>query len=194
MSTDEKREVRRQQGRRLKQARLQLGLMTATSTAQFLKVSEDTYAAHENGNRGIGRAAKDYADKLGVPEEWLLRDKNPPHWAIPEIDLSPEERHGASDHFLREWRLYRRLSEEDLSDSLGIPIDLLRSWERGDIELSGKVLRRIAEVLDTTGGSILDVDPEAVAPGILQLWRDATNAQLETRRRLAGAQATGTDG
>lgn len=74
--------MRRDQARRLVLAREHKGLATAADGAAFLRHrSPTTYQHHENGNRGITRAVKEYAGAFGVPEEWLLYGKNPPTWA-----------------------------------------------------------------------------------------------------------------
>ncbi len=45
---------------------------TPLDAARALGVPEATYYGHENGNRGLTRAARRYADFFGVNLEWLL--------------------------------------------------------------------------------------------------------------------------
>jgi hypothetical protein len=57
---------------RLVYARKRAGYETAVDAASAMGVAYPTYAAHENGVRGIGRAAAKYAKFFGVSLEWLL--------------------------------------------------------------------------------------------------------------------------
>lgn len=62
---------------RLEQARKNAGYATAREAAAAMKASYPTYAAHENGMRGIGRAAEKYAKFFNVSLEWLLTGQQP---------------------------------------------------------------------------------------------------------------------
>lgn len=63
---------------RLEQARKNAGYATAREAAEALGVSYPTYAAHENGQRGLARAAERYAKFFKVSIDWLLTGKAPP--------------------------------------------------------------------------------------------------------------------
>ncbi len=63
---------RRLQSGRLKQARIAAGYKSARAAALRFHWPEVTYAKHENGERGIGRAARKYARSFKVDEAWLL--------------------------------------------------------------------------------------------------------------------------
>lgn len=58
--------------KRLEQARIAAGFADAKSAATFFGWKYDTYAQHENGTRGINRAADRYARALKVSLAWLL--------------------------------------------------------------------------------------------------------------------------
>lgn len=58
---------------RLKTARIRAGYKTAQEAAAALGVSYSTYAGHENGSRGLGRAGPRYAKRFKVSLDWLLR-------------------------------------------------------------------------------------------------------------------------
>jgi transcriptional regulator with XRE-family HTH domain len=58
--------------RRLQQARAQAGYENATDAAKMFGWNENTYRSHENGERGITRAADKYARAFGVTSGWLL--------------------------------------------------------------------------------------------------------------------------
>lgn len=58
--------------KRLEQARLARGFSDARQAADAFGWNYHTYAQHENGTRGIVRAAARYAKAYGVSEAWLL--------------------------------------------------------------------------------------------------------------------------
>lgn len=58
--------------KRLEKARIARGFATAKEAAVFFGWNYDTYAQHENGTRGISRAAEGYAKSLRVSAAWLL--------------------------------------------------------------------------------------------------------------------------
>lgn len=60
-------------GNRLRQARVYAGFQTATEAAKSLGIKYPTYAAHENGSRGVVRAAQKYARRYRVSLDWLIR-------------------------------------------------------------------------------------------------------------------------
>lgn len=77
-----------------------------------------------------------------------------------------EERHVL--HFLKEWREFRRLTQEqlaELADTDKSVISLLESGSRG---LSDKWARRLAPHLGTTPGFLLDHDPNDLDTAFLE--------------------------
>lgn len=58
---------------RLVMARKAAGYESARQAADALQMPYPTYAAHENGIRGIGRRAERYARHFGVSLDWLVR-------------------------------------------------------------------------------------------------------------------------
>lgn len=74
-------QTRREQGRRLREAREAKGFETAKDAAKHLRLdSHVSYQHHENGTRGLSRQARFYAQAFDVPAEWLLYGDNPPSW------------------------------------------------------------------------------------------------------------------
>jgi DNA-binding XRE family transcriptional regulator len=57
---------------RLKETRIARGIATASEAARRIGIAEQTYLAHENGSRGLGRAAPRYAQFYKVSLGWLL--------------------------------------------------------------------------------------------------------------------------
>ena len=73
-------------------------------------------------------------------------------------------------HYLREWRKFRNLTQQELADELGTSKSVISDMERGALQLSPKWLRRIAPVLKTQPGHILDHDPESLDSDIIDIW------------------------
>lgn len=79
MSTDLEKTEREGRARRLKWARLRSPFKGPKSVANALKISVDTYKAHEQGRNGFGTAdAKAYAKLFGVSLPWLYFDVGGP--------------------------------------------------------------------------------------------------------------------
>jgi phage repressor protein C with HTH and peptisase S24 domain len=57
---------------RLRLAREQAGFAHASDAARAMGVEEPTYLGHENGSRGLSRAAARYARFFGVSLDWLI--------------------------------------------------------------------------------------------------------------------------
>jgi DNA-binding XRE family transcriptional regulator len=60
---------------RLILAREAAGYRKATDAAEAMGVVRSTYLGHENGSRGLGRAAEHYAEFFRVKVDWLLYGK-----------------------------------------------------------------------------------------------------------------------
>lgn len=73
--------------KRLERARLARGFPTAKDAARFFGWPYDTYAQHENGTRGIGRAAAKYAKAFRASEGWLLTGEGSGPGGAPSVPL-----------------------------------------------------------------------------------------------------------
>jgi phage repressor protein C with HTH and peptisase S24 domain len=62
----------REPHQRLRYAREEAGYESATAAAQAIGVDVPTYLGHENGSRGLSRAASRYATFFNVSLDWLL--------------------------------------------------------------------------------------------------------------------------
>lgn len=58
--------------KRLEKARIERGFRTAKEAARYFGWTYETYIQHEQGIRGISRAASRYAEAFRVSEAWLL--------------------------------------------------------------------------------------------------------------------------
>lgn len=76
--------------KRLEKARVLRGFKTAKAAADFYGWNYHTYAHHEQGIRGIGRAATKYAIAFRVSEAWLLTGEGeaPPTPRVPVMGIA----------------------------------------------------------------------------------------------------------
>jgi phage repressor protein C with HTH and peptisase S24 domain len=63
---------------RLRLAREQAGFARASDAARAMGIEEPTYLGHENGSRGLSRAAARYARFFGVSLDWLIDGRGEP--------------------------------------------------------------------------------------------------------------------
>ncbi|HEV7415803.1 MAG TPA: S24 family peptidase [Tianweitania sediminis] len=78
---------------RLRAARQAAGYSSAVAAANELGIPYPTVAGHENGSRGLGRSALDYARRYSVSLDWLLNGVGEgPQVALPKADLRNEIR------------------------------------------------------------------------------------------------------
>jgi transcriptional regulator with XRE-family HTH domain len=90
-------------------------------------------------------------------------------------------------NFLRAWREYRGLTQARLAeavDTTGAVISLLEAGERG---LSDKWLRRLAPVLGTTPGNLLDMDPHDVDHDIFEIINSMPKEMQEQAKSVLKA-------
>ena len=97
-----------------------------------------------------------------------------------------QDKNGGPNH-LRAWRVYRGLKGADLAKALGIGPGMVSDLENSNRTLSAKWLRRIAPVLKTTPGMLLDHDPNDLPSDILDIWVDADERQ---RRQIVDIAKT----
>lgn len=73
---------------RLRIAREAAGYRSAADAAAAIGANSNTYASHENGNRGLGRAASRYAKAYKVDKSWLTDGfgRGPGQGADPVLD------------------------------------------------------------------------------------------------------------
>jgi DNA-binding XRE family transcriptional regulator len=78
-------------------------------------------------------------------------------------------------HYLKEWRTTKRpgfepMTQQELADKLDTSKSVISDMERGELQLSPKWLRRIAPILKTQPGHILDHDPADLDSDIIDIW------------------------
>lgn len=105
-----------------------------------------------------------------------------------------DDKNGGPNH-LRAWMRFRNIKGNALADALDITPGMVSDLANSKRALSAKWLRRLAPVLKTTPGLLLDHDPYDLDSDIIDIW---VNADQESRKRLSSvAKAlvrTGTEG
>lgn len=96
-------------------------------------------------------------------------------------------------HYLREWRKFRHMTQQELADAIDTSKTVISEMERGNLQLSPKWLRKIAPILRTQPGHILDHDPADLDNDIIDIWahipdenREQAAAVLRTFQRRTG--------
>lgn len=99
------------QGERLRWARENAGFEKSADFAKVLQLNEKTYRAYENNQNGFAKRAPEFAQRLGVPTDWLLDGGPTPQMARPEApplnphlvaNAMPVKMEGASIERMRE--------------------------------------------------------------------------------------------
>lgn len=86
--------------------------------------------------------------------------------------------------FLREWRKYRLLTQEQLAERVGWSVGNVSQLETGQQGYSDEGLALLADALNCTPGQILDVDPTDDR-AIWSLWERAKPGQRQTLLEVA---------
>lgn len=74
-------------------------------------------------------------------------------------------------HYLRQWRLKAKMTQDELAASVGTSKSVISALERFELTLSPKWGRRLAPILETREGWLLDVDPTEVSDDLLEIYR-----------------------
>lgn len=101
----------------------------------------------------------------------------------------PEQNH------LRAWREFRHLTQDELAAAVETNASVISLLESGARKLSPKWLRRLAPVLNTSPGYLLDHDPNDLPTAILDVWAEIPTDQREQALKvLQSFRRTGTEG
>ena len=99
----------------------------------------------------------------------------------------------AGPNYLRQWREYREMTQEELADIVGTSANMISYLEAGERGLSAKWLRRLAPALKTTPGHLLEHDPNDMPTDILDIWAAIDERDRKTAIRvLESFSKTGT--
>ncbi len=97
---------------------------------------------------------------------------------------------------LRAWRKFRHMTLDEVAAEVGTTKAVIQQLEVGRMSLSHKWLVRIAPVLKTTPGMLLDHDPNDLPTAVLETWASIPETDRPAALRMLEslAQKTGTDG
>ena len=96
------------------------------------------------------------------------------------------DKNGGPNH-LRAWMRYREIKGAQLAEMLGVTPGMVSDLANSKRALSAKWLRRIAPLLKTTPGHLLDHDPYSLSSDIVDIWLTATEEQRRQLARVAEA-------
>lgn len=96
-------------------------------------------------------------------------------------------------NYLRAWRKFRQMSQQQLADAVDTTVGVISHLEAGERALSAKWLRRLAPVLKTTPGHLLEHDPENLPTDIIDIWSRIEERDRTTALRVLESFRTGTD-
>lgn len=99
----------------------------------------------------------------------------------------------AKNH-LKEWRKFRLLTQEELAARVDTTKAVISNLETGSRGLSDKWLRRLAPVLGTTPGFLLDYDPADLDTAFLEAALAVPKDRREQAMHILETFRTGTDG
>jgi hypothetical protein len=88
-------------GDRLRSARVSAGYQTAADAASAMGVAISTYVSHENGARGLGRAAERYARFYRVSLDWLVAGSGEPRSLDSRVHALPPDLQEEVEKFLQ---------------------------------------------------------------------------------------------
>lgn len=96
-------------------------------------------------------------------------------------------------NYLKAWREYRGMTGEELAEKVGTTRAVISLLENEKRPLSSKWLRKLAEVLDTQPGHILDHDPNELPSDVFDIWTRIDQKDREQAARvLRSFDKTGT--
>lgn len=92
-------------------------------------------------------------------------------------------------HYLKEWRTTRRpgfepMTQQELADAVDTSKTVISDIERGRLQLSPKWARKLAPVLKTQPGYLLDHDPNELDNDIIELWSHIADKDREQAARV----------
>jgi transcriptional regulator with XRE-family HTH domain len=90
-------------------------------------------------------------------------------------------------NFLKAWREHRGMTQVKLAEAIGTSGAVISLLEAGERRLSDKWLRRIAPVLNTRPGHLLELDPADASNDILEIWSEIPEDQRERARDVLKA-------
>lgn len=113
--------------------------------------------------------------KGGAPTLCVMRKRKP-----------PKEKHTRT--FVRQWRLHRRLTLEQLAERIGSTDASVSRIERGLQPYTQQTLEALAKALDCTPADLIQRDPGTPAP-IWEIWSLIPESEQERATEVLRALA-----
>ena len=115
-----------------------------------------------------------------------------------DFEYDENDKNGGAN-YLRDWMRFRDIKGVELADALGgnVTPGMVSDLANSKRALSAKWLRRIAPILKTTPGLLLDHNPFNLDNDIIDIWVNASEdqqRQLIDLARVVVPDKTGTDG
>jgi transcriptional regulator with XRE-family HTH domain len=161
---------------------------SAHAAAEALGMQSGTYRCYERGPDSAKFIRLDFdharlfAREFKVRWEWLLDDLGRP-WLTESGDETDAEdqTEGKARNNLRAWREYRGLNVAELAKKSGLGVQTITELESGAMDVSGKLLDKLANALSTMPGHVLNFAPDDVDPSLFE----AVSAIPKERRAQA---------
>lgn len=125
---------------------------------------------------------------------WISRDSAGDFGPMPPV---PKPKRPLSRTFLREWRKYNRMTQEQAAEPLNLDPTTLGRIERGLVPYDQRLLEAAAELYGCEPADLIMRNPND-PEGIWSVWDHAKQGQrqqiVEVAKVIVGADRTGTDG
>jgi transcriptional regulator with XRE-family HTH domain len=89
-------------------------------------------------------------------------------------------------HFVRQWRKFKNLTQEQLAERVGVTPGTISQLETGRINYTQPLLEKLADEFGCKPGDILNVDPNVDAA----MWSIWEKLDLPDRNQVADIAAT----
>lgn len=107
------------------------------------------------------------------------------HGISHNANMEDDDKNGGPN-YLGAWMRYRKISGAKLAEMLGdgTTPGMVSDLKNSNRALSAKWLRRLAPILDTTPGTLLDHDPFELDSNVVDIWLHASERE---RKQIVGA-------
>jgi len=113
--------------------------------------------------------------------------------ACDDLQMDDQDKNGGPN-YLKQWRLFRGLTQQQVASAVETNANMIQYLKNGERGLSAKWLHKLAPILNTTSGMILEHDPYELDSDIIEIWATASNREKRQIADVAKAiLRTGTD-
>jgi transcriptional regulator with XRE-family HTH domain len=94
---------------------------------------------------------------------------------MPKQIVKPRLKQGPRRHFIKQWRKFRHLTQEQLAGRIDVTAGAISQLESGRIGYTQATLEALAEALSCSPGDLLNVDPTR-EQAIWSIWETLDTA------------------